>query len=138
LNDFHGGFTRYLTRYSLQTRRPTRASEYENTSIALQISSLRALSALINACPERMPYWKGTILNGVARCWVGTVDSLDPGEPPDHNNNPQLIQKLAPNDLKRELKNVCRTLADAYNFIGFASSFSCPSFSGGVPSILGC
>ncbi|KAJ7938279.1 hypothetical protein B0H13DRAFT_2572038 [Mycena leptocephala] len=91
------GCARYMKVLVAQLVHPLAPREYENTSIALQISSLRALSALINACPERMPYWKGTILNGVARCWVGTVDSLDP----------------APDDLKRELKNVCRTLADA-------------------------
>ncbi|KAJ7783395.1 hypothetical protein B0H14DRAFT_3507099 [Mycena olivaceomarginata] len=40
------------------------------TSAPLQLSSLRALGALIAACPDRIPAWKGTILNAVARCWL--------------------------------------------------------------------
>ncbi|KAJ6584806.1 hypothetical protein B0H19DRAFT_1106681 [Mycena capillaripes] len=95
------GCARYLKVLVAQLVHPLAPLEYEKTSVALQISSLRALSALINACPERIPYWKGTILNGVARCWVNVVEStMD-----------------TPSDgLKQELGNVCRTLA-----------FACPS-----------
>ncbi|KAJ7047754.1 hypothetical protein C8F04DRAFT_20951 [Mycena alexandri] len=74
------GCARYLKVLIAQLVHPLAPLEYEKTSVELQISSLRALSAVINACPERIPHWKGTILNGVARCWVGIVD---PPKTPD-------------------------------------------------------
>ncbi|KAJ6512117.1 hypothetical protein C8R47DRAFT_1093598 [Mycena vitilis] len=92
------GCARYLKVLVAQLVHPLAPLEYERTSLELQISSLRALSAVINACPERIPHWKGTILNGVARCWVGIMDSAT-DTPPD--------------ELKQALKNVCRTLASA-------------------------
>ncbi|KAF8211565.1 hypothetical protein K438DRAFT_1807537 [Mycena galopus ATCC 62051] len=91
------GCARYMKVLVAQLVHPLAPSEYEKKSTELQISSLRALCALIDACPERIPQWKGTILNGVARCWVGIVDS--PENPPD--------------GLKEALKNVCRALAVA-------------------------
>ncbi|KAJ7490315.1 hypothetical protein B0H11DRAFT_2156580 [Mycena galericulata] len=87
------GSARYLKVLVTQLVHPLAPLEYEKTSIALQISSLRALSAVIDACPERMTRWKGTILNGVGRCWVEN--------------------RKAPDGLKQELKNVCRRLAVA-------------------------
>ncbi|KIM83994.1 hypothetical protein PILCRDRAFT_68800, partial [Piloderma croceum F 1598] len=47
----------------------------------MQLSSLRALHVLIDECLPRMPRWKGTILDAVAKCWVGIIDSgvNDPG-----------------------------------------------------------
>ncbi|KAJ7645511.1 hypothetical protein DFH06DRAFT_1211567 [Mycena polygramma] len=92
------GCARYLKVLVAQLVHPLAPLEYERTSLELQISSLRALSALINACPERIPHWKGTILNGVARCWVGIVDSAT---------------DTASTELSQELKTVCRTLAAA-------------------------
>ncbi|KAJ7762837.1 hypothetical protein DFH07DRAFT_739057 [Mycena maculata] len=92
------GCARYLKVLIAQLVHPLVPLEYEKTSVALQISSLRALSAVINACPERMTQWKGTILNAVGRCWVGIVDSKATS-PPD--------------ELKQELKNVCHKLAVA-------------------------
>ncbi|KAJ7179500.1 hypothetical protein C8R46DRAFT_1160062 [Mycena filopes] len=73
---------------------PLAPLEYEKTSVELQLSSLRALSAVINACPERIPYWKGTVLNGVARCWLSIVAPVK-----------------TPDTLKQELRNVCSVLA---------------------------
>ncbi|KAJ7265856.1 hypothetical protein B0H12DRAFT_173170 [Mycena haematopus] len=91
------GCARYMKVLVAQLVHSLAPSEYEKKSIELQISSLRVLCALINACPGRILYWKGTILNGVARCWVGVVDS----------------QEAPPDGLKEELKSVSRTLAVA-------------------------
>ncbi|KAJ6567265.1 hypothetical protein DFH09DRAFT_1156514 [Mycena vulgaris] len=92
------GCARYLKVLVAQLVHPLAPLEYEKTSVALQISSLRALSAVIDACPERMAQWKGTILNGVGRCWVSMIDSK---------------ADTPPEGLKRELRNVCQKLAVA-------------------------
>jgi len=41
----------------------------------MQLTSLRTLGVLMNACAPRMPRWKGTIIDAVAKCWVGIVDA---------------------------------------------------------------
>lgn len=41
----------------------------------MQLSSLRALGALIQECAPRMQLWKGTIVSAVAKCWVGIIDA---------------------------------------------------------------
>jgi hypothetical protein len=38
--------------------------------MALQLSSLRALGAVIRECAPRIEHWKGTIVEGLAKCWV--------------------------------------------------------------------
>ncbi|KAJ6516312.1 hypothetical protein C8R45DRAFT_1087411 [Mycena sanguinolenta] len=91
------GCARYMKVLVAQLVHPLAPSEYERKSVELQISSLRALCALIDACPERISHWKGTILNGVARCWVGVVESPE----------------TSPDGLKEGLKNVGRALAVA-------------------------
>jgi len=50
-------------------------------SKGMQLSSLRALHVLIDECSPRIPRWKGTILDAVAKCWVGIIESGadDPG-----------------------------------------------------------
>ncbi|KAJ7497480.1 hypothetical protein FB451DRAFT_1211627 [Mycena latifolia] len=92
------GCARYLKVLIAQLVHPLSPREYEKTSVPLQISSLRALSAVIDACPERMLQWKGTILNGVGRCWVGIIDSK---------------MDAPPETLKQELRSVCQRLAVA-------------------------
>ena len=39
----------------------------------MQLASLGVLQAVMEACPPRMHRWKGTILNGICRCWVVTI-----------------------------------------------------------------
>lgn len=36
----------------------------------LQLSSLHALETVIQECDSRIENWKGTIIEGVAKCWV--------------------------------------------------------------------
>ena len=36
----------------------------------MQLSSLRALETVIQECHPRIENWKGTIVEGVAKCWV--------------------------------------------------------------------
>ncbi|KAK7061347.1 hypothetical protein R3P38DRAFT_2828989 [Favolaschia claudopus] len=91
------GCARYMKVLVAQLVHPLAPLEYENKSVELQILSLRALCALMEGCPERIMHWKGTILNGVARCWVGIMDSSE-----------------TPSDgLKQELKKVSHALAIA-------------------------
>ena len=50
--------------------------------IQLQIGSAEALVCVVEACGPRMRMWKGTIVDGIGRCWVGVVErgGTDPGE----------------------------------------------------------
>nr|GAT53888.1 predicted protein [Mycena chlorophos] len=88
------GCARYLKVLVAQLVFPLAPLEYQHTTLELQLASLRALSALFDACPQRIRHWSGTILNAVARCWVGVVE------------NPQ-----GKHELRTELQNVCRSLA---------------------------
>ncbi|KAJ7162616.1 hypothetical protein C8R43DRAFT_1173293, partial [Mycena crocata] len=89
------GCARYLKVLIAQLVHPLTPLEYEKTSVTLQIASLRALCAIMESCPERITQWKGTIVNGVGRCWINMLDSTE----------------NAPDGLKQELKNVCYRLA---------------------------
>ena len=40
----------------------------------LKISSAHALATIVDECAPRMHQWKGTILEGVGKCWVTVVD----------------------------------------------------------------
>jgi hypothetical protein len=44
-------------------------------NIALQLSSLRALGTVMQECAPRIQFWKGTIVEGVAKCWVALRDT---------------------------------------------------------------
>ncbi|THH18035.1 hypothetical protein EW146_g2890 [Bondarzewia mesenterica] len=46
---------------------------------ALQMTSLRALLCVMQACSPRIYRWKGTILDAVANCWVTLADSAEEG-----------------------------------------------------------
>lgn len=46
-----------------------------SATISMQIASARALCVVIAECAPRMHNWKGTILDGVCRCWVTLVES---------------------------------------------------------------
>ncbi|KAF7301516.1 hypothetical protein MIND_00717000 [Mycena indigotica] len=89
------GCARYFKVLMAQLVYPLAPLEHQQTTVELQIASLRALTALFRACPQRIAGWKGTILNGVARCWVDTVES------PSAEND----------QVRTELKTVCRDLA---------------------------
>ncbi|KAJ7068015.1 hypothetical protein C8F01DRAFT_1049818 [Mycena amicta] len=91
------GCARYLKVLVAQLVYPLAPLEHQQTTTALQISSLRALSAVIKACPERIANWRGTILNGVARSWVDAIQNPAAGN----------------EELKKELQIVCHNLAVA-------------------------
>jgi len=85
------GATRYL-KVSMNTLRPSSKVDqcqalipqlthplhpvpYKKPHIALQLSSLRALGTVMQECAPRIQYWKGTIVEGVAKCWVALWDA---------------------------------------------------------------
>jgi hypothetical protein len=43
--------------------------------VTLQLSSARALGALIDVCAGRMYRWKGAIIEAVGKCWITLLDS---------------------------------------------------------------
>jgi len=74
------GCARYLKALIPQLVHPLLPS-FVSPSREMQLSSLRALHVLIDECSPRIARWKGTILDAVAKCWVGIIDSGadDPG-----------------------------------------------------------
>jgi hypothetical protein len=59
----------------LQLVHPLLPAPENPATIPFQLSSVRALAVLVEECAPRMPSWKGTILDGVCRCWVNLVES---------------------------------------------------------------
>lgn len=53
-----------------QLMHPLHPVPYKKPRITLQQSSLRALETVIQECGPRIENWKGTIVEGVAKCWV--------------------------------------------------------------------
>jgi hypothetical protein len=69
--------TRRLNKYQAlvpQLTHPLHPAPYRKTNITLQVSSLRALDVVMQECAPRMENWKGTIVEGVAKCWVTLWD----------------------------------------------------------------
>lgn len=52
---------------------PLHTVPYKRTRVILQLSSLRALRTVIQQCSPRIENWKGTIIDGVAKCWVALL-----------------------------------------------------------------
>ncbi|KAI0922004.1 hypothetical protein AcW1_004169 [Taiwanofungus camphoratus] len=93
------GTTRYLRAIIPQLVFPLLPASENTCSIGFQLKSLRALSAIIQACACRMHKWKGTILEGLLKRWVTLVDS---------GANDEEAGKL-----KRALQEVCDQISDA-------------------------
>ncbi|KAH9059363.1 hypothetical protein EDB87DRAFT_1622556 [Lactarius vividus] len=69
------GATRYLKALIPQLTHPLHPVPYKKSHIALQLSSLHALGTVMQECAPRIQYWKGTIVEGVAKCWVALWDA---------------------------------------------------------------
>ncbi|KAH9978272.1 hypothetical protein BGW80DRAFT_1202231 [Lactifluus volemus] len=92
------GATRYLKALIPQLTHPLHPAPYRKSNITLQVSSLRALDVVMQECASRMENWKGTIVEGVAKCWVTLWD----GQKTESESE----------DLKRELRAVCVKLCE--------------------------
>jgi len=68
------GATRYLKALVPQLTHPLHPVPFKDPRISLQLSSLRALGTVIQECESRIENWKGTIIEGVAKCWVTICD----------------------------------------------------------------
>ena len=53
-----------------QLTHPLHPVPYKKPRVTLQLSSLRALETVIQECYPRIENWKGTIVEGVAKCWA--------------------------------------------------------------------
>jgi len=69
------GAVRYLKALIPQLTHPLHPVPYKKPNIALQLSSLHALGTVMQECAPRIQYWKGTIVEGVAKCWVALWDA---------------------------------------------------------------
>lgn len=96
------GIARYLKALIPQLVHPLYPNSVRPTPVVLQKHSLIALVTVINECSPRIGRWKGTILDGVGRCWVALQD-VDP------NRN----DEGACEELKEQLRSTCLQLANA-------------------------
>lgn len=71
------GATRYLKALIPQLTHPLHPAPYKKPHLTLQLSSLHALGTVMQECAPCMQYWKGTILEGVAKCWVALWDAKE-------------------------------------------------------------
>ncbi len=90
---------------------------FKSTPVELQIVSLCALTTVIKQCAHRMPHWKGTIIDGIGRCWVDAVENESL-----YDNNCEFISVDVcnishPDSLKRHLRFSCQALASAYSSV---------------------
>ncbi|KAI0253036.1 hypothetical protein BJV78DRAFT_1196075 [Lactifluus subvellereus] len=92
------GTTRYLKALVPQLTHPLHPIPYKKPHMALQLSSLRALGVVIRECAPRIENWKGTIVEGLAKCWVVLWD----GKKTDPDSE----------ELRRTLRVVCATLCE--------------------------
>ncbi|KIK07682.1 hypothetical protein K443DRAFT_129044 [Laccaria amethystina LaAM-08-1] len=90
------GCARYLKDLIPQLVHPLIPKLLVEPRLDMQLASLGVLQAVMEACPPRMHRWKGTILNGICRCWVVMIVDQDV---PDQT-------------LKRELQSACKMLAE--------------------------
>ncbi|EDR04901.1 uncharacterized protein LACBIDRAFT_303763 [Laccaria bicolor S238N-H82] len=90
------GCARYLKDLIPQLVHPLIPKLLVEPQLDMQLASLGVLQAVMEACPPRMHRWKGTILNGICRCWVVMIVDRDV---PDQA-------------LKRELQSACKILAE--------------------------
>ncbi|KAK0467886.1 uncharacterized protein EV420DRAFT_433076 [Desarmillaria tabescens] len=96
------GIARYLKALVPQLVHPLYPNSVRPTPVVLQKHSLIALVTVINECSPRIGGWKGTILDGVGRCWVALQD-VDPSRNDDG----------ACEELKELLRSTCKQLANA-------------------------
>ena len=69
--------TRKMTRCQaliIQLMHPLHPVPYKKPRITLQLSSLRALETVMQECSPRIENYKGTIVEGVAKCWVALLE----------------------------------------------------------------
>ncbi|KAH9991620.1 hypothetical protein BJV74DRAFT_884788 [Russula compacta] len=92
------GAKRYLKALVPQLTHPLHPVPYKKPHIRLQLSSLHALETVIQECDSRIENWKGTIVEGVAKCWVVLWD----GEKTDEESD----------ELRYALRVVCARLLD--------------------------
>ncbi|EMD40978.1 hypothetical protein CERSUDRAFT_111551 [Gelatoporia subvermispora B] len=74
------GAARYLKALIPQLVFPLQPAAGHAPPIRLQLGSLRALAAVVQACAPRMCDWKCTVLEGVLKCWVTLMDSAAEGD----------------------------------------------------------
>ncbi|KAK0502216.1 hypothetical protein EDD18DRAFT_1458461, partial [Armillaria luteobubalina] len=101
------GIARYLKALIPQLVHPLYPNSVRPTPIVLQKHSLIALVTVINECSPRIGGWKGTILDGVGRCWVALQD-VDPSRNDDGEELKELLRRTC-----RELANACPSVVQA-------------------------
>jgi hypothetical protein len=88
----------------LQLMHPLHPVPYKKSRITLQLSSLRALETVIQECSPRMENWKGTIVEGVAKCWVVLLEGERTGESEFQVLTLRLIRSLSLDRIRRRTK----------------------------------
>ncbi|KAK0498934.1 hypothetical protein EDD18DRAFT_1460945 [Armillaria luteobubalina] len=105
------GIACYLKALIPQLVHPLYPNSVRPTPVVLQKHLLIALVTVINECSPRIGRWKGTILDGVGRCWVALQD-VDPSRNDDGEELKELLRRTC-----RELINVCPSvIQDEYKW----------------------
>ncbi|OSD01769.1 hypothetical protein PYCCODRAFT_1391245 [Trametes coccinea BRFM310] len=98
------GTVRYLKALIPQLVFPLIPAPENGASIGYKMSSARALSVVVRVCAPRIHNWRGTILEGVLKCWVELADRKG-----DNEETSQLRDHLR--HICTELLNACRASA---------------------------
>ncbi|KIK54455.1 hypothetical protein GYMLUDRAFT_905811 [Collybiopsis luxurians FD-317 M1] len=113
------GCTRYLKALVPQLVHPLLPAPFKSNPMELRLGSLRALMIVIRECSYRMSTWKGTIMDGISRCWVSLADNT-PTEDDCMFSTWFFITSLrfnaillaTRNELKMQLRSTCEVLAE--------------------------
>ena len=87
-----------------QLMHPLHPVPYKKPRITLQLSSLRALEIVIQECSSRIENWKGTIVEGVAKCWVVLLEGERTDESELQVLTLRLVRSLILDRIRRRTK----------------------------------
>ena len=100
----------------LQLMHPLHPIPYKKSRITLQLSSLRALETVIQECSPRIQSWKGTIVEGVAKCWVALLEGERTDESEFQVLTLRAVQSLSLDRIRRRTKT--RTEGRVHQVVG--------------------
>jgi hypothetical protein len=99
----------------LQLMHPLHPVPYKKPRITLQLSSLRTLETVVQECSPRIEDWKGTIVEGVAKCWVALLEGERTDESEFQVLTLRAVQSLS---LDRRRRTKTRTEGRVHRVVG--------------------
>ncbi|RPD62074.1 hypothetical protein L226DRAFT_613398 [Lentinus tigrinus ALCF2SS1-7] len=99
------GAARYLKALIPQLTFPLVPAPEKESSFSYQLSSVRALQAVMKACAPRIYKWRGMVLEAVLKCWTDLADS------DEVNGCAELKSELRSTCLILKTETVCEPVA---------------------------